>query len=242
VVGAVALASLLANVYGCIRLMTMFWLARSMMQGGELHNIQSAEHIMGMSALRQRRWTAADVRAIPGEWQPAPRYELLEGELLVTPSPGTRHQLAVRELLLLIHEYCRNERVGEALMSPSDIELRPDTIVQPDIFVIPSDLVPADGELEWPHVTRLALAVEVISPSSVRTDRVVKRDFYLANGVAEYWIVDPGARIVERWTPEQERPDIRHDTLEWHPPGASSPLRIDLHDFFGTQLQPRAIG
>ena len=89
-----------------------------------------------------------------------------------------------------------------------------------------------DRPPHWPEVTWLLLAVEVLSPSSVTQDRVDKRDFYLAKGVREYWIVDLDARIVERWTPAHERPEIIRDVLTWHPTGADRALRIDLDEFF----------
>ncbi|MDQ3673186.1 MAG: Uma2 family endonuclease, partial [Gemmatimonadota bacterium] len=80
--------------------------------------------------------------------------------------------------------------------------------------------------------TALLLAVEVISPSSVRTDRVEKREFYLGAGVAEYWVMDLEARMVELWTPERHTPLVTRGILRWTPSGAQSELLIDLPAFF----------
>lgn len=198
----------------------------------ELHISPTAEHIMVMPAISRRRWTAADVRALIDENRHWPRYELLDGELLVTPAPTSPHQFAVSEMLLELAAYCRRERLGAALVSPADIELAPESIMQPDVFVVPEQLLRADRPPQWHEVTWLLLAVEVLSPSSIRQDRVQKRDFYLTNGVREYWIVDLDGRIVERWTPESDRPGIVRDVLMWHPSGAQEPLRIDLDEFF----------
>ena len=106
----------------------------------ELHGTPSAEQIMGMPAA-ERRWTAREVRALIEESPLAsPRYELVDGELLVTPSPGYPHQRAVARLLIALGLYCEREGVGDALTSPFDVELEPETITQPDIFVISPDV------------------------------------------------------------------------------------------------------
>ena len=69
------------------------------------------------------------------------------------------------------------------------------------------------------------LAVEVLSPSTARADRTVKRRLYQRAGVPEYWIVDLEARLVERWRPADERPEVLTDTLTWRPvsPAPSAP-------------------
>jgi Uma2 family endonuclease len=77
----------------------------------------------------------------------------------------------------------------------------------------------------------LLLAVEVLSPSSGRYDRVTKRPHYQRH-VPEYWIVDLDARLFERWRAGDERPEILTETLEWTPAGASEPFTLDLIRFF----------
>ena len=184
---------------------------------------------MGMPAVR-RRWTAAEVRALMDETRPTPRYELIDGELLVTPSPRPFHQLAVGALHLLLHAYVHRHRLGAVLLSPADLELEAESIVQPDLFVLPRDaVVPRE---EWGVVKELLLAVEVLSPSSVRIDRFTKRRFFQRVGVPGYRIVDVDARSVERWTPDDERPELLDDRLSWNPPGAAEPLLVDLPAFF----------
>jgi hypothetical protein len=89
----------------------------------ELRRNFTVEHIMGMHALRNRRWTAADVRALMDESRPWPRYELLDGELLVTNAPSVAHHIAVSDLLTRIGTWCEDTPVGLALASPADLEL-----------------------------------------------------------------------------------------------------------------------
>lgn len=187
---------------------------------------------MGMPAV-ERYWTPADVRELIDEARPWPRYELIGGELLVTPAPGMRHQTIVTELLRLVADYVEIERVGVALVSPADLELTPGSIAQPDVFVLPTGVPVADEPTDgWENVQALLLAIEVISPGSIRTDRVTKRDYYLDAGVPEYWIVDFDARMFERWSAAQKRPQIARDRLEWRPAGAKAPLVIEVPRFF----------
>ena len=185
---------------------------------------------MGMPATRQRRWTRAEVLDLI-ERNPlqTPLYEVVDGELFVSPSPHPIHQFAVGELLFALMVYCRTTGIGEALTSPSDTELEPDTLVQPDVYVVPRD----EGLRMRSVVTgrRLLLAAEVLSPSSERADRGRKRLLYQRT-VPLYWIVDLDARAVESWLPDSSEPTILRDRLEWHPSGAATPFTLDLPAYF----------
>jgi Uma2 family endonuclease len=101
--------------------------------------------------------------------------------------------------------------------------------VQPDVFVVP--LREARRLLTEMPAHELLLAVEVLSPSSSRHDRVKKRPHYQRH-VPEYWIVDLDARLLERWRPGDDRPEIVAETLEWTPAGSAEPLRLDLARYF----------
>src|SRR5688500_8620625 len=92
-----------------------------------LQSERRAEHHMAMPAGATRRWTAREVRDLIAA-QPlyTPRYELVDGELLVTPSPAPPHQIAVRLLIVALSEYLDREPVGDVLHSPSDVELEPE--------------------------------------------------------------------------------------------------------------------
>lgn len=168
---------------------------------------------MAMPAALPTYWTAQLVRALPEDGK---RYECIDGELLVSPSPKARHQRAVLALALVLAPFVRTHRLGEVLHSPADIELEPETLVQPDLFVLAPR---ADGGRirEWTDVEGLLLAIEVLSPSTARSDRTVKRRFFQRVGVPEYWVVDLDAQVVERWRPHDERPEIITGTLTWEP-------------------------
>ncbi len=180
-----------------------------------------------------RRWTVAEVRELTNEERHWPRYELIDGELLVTPAPRPVHQIAVGMLFRAIAEYVDAQRLGMALMSPSDLELEDDTVTQPDVFVIPREYSHEGGPFrEWRQVRGLLLAGEVLSPASKRADRVTKRQFFQRVGVPDYWIVDLDARMVERWQPQDAASELVRDSLMWRPVGSTEPFRLDLDVFF----------
>ncbi len=129
-----------------------------------------------------------------------------------------------------LHAHLERSTVGEVIFSPADVRSGPRTSVQPDVFVVrgPVRLGPRD----WPDLGALLLAVEVVSPSTARADRDVKRQLYQPAGVPEYWIVDVDSRLVERWRPADERPEILRETIEWRVEGVAEPLVIDLPALF----------
>jgi Uma2 family endonuclease len=182
---------------------------------------------MGMPALPTTGWTVDMLETLPDDGN---RYEIIDGELLVTPAPRRSHQRAVRRLLILLDSYLRSRPDLEALTSPADIRAGHRTSVQPDVFVAPIE--PGQEAQRWPQVRALLLAVEVLSSGTARVDRQKKRRLYQDEKVAEYWIVDLDSRLVERWRPGDERPEILTQTLEWRPAGMDQPLRIDLDEFF----------
>ncbi|HET8648876.1 MAG TPA: Uma2 family endonuclease, partial [Gemmatimonadales bacterium] len=158
-----------------------------------------------------------------------PRYETVHGELLVTPAPGPLHQEIVARLLETLRGYLQRNRVGHAFVSPADISWDPDSLVQPDVFVVDLDQA---RTMEWSQMTRLLLAIEVLSPSSARADRFTKRRLYQEAGVGLYWTVDPDARIAEAWTPEATRPEVVTERLQWRPEGAAEVFELPLAQLF----------
>ena len=181
---------------------------------------------MGMPA-QQTGWTADMVRALPDDGN---RYEVLDGVLFVSPAPSALHQRAVAALLEILTPYCRQHQIGEAMISPADIQFSEQRVLQPDVFVVP--LIEGRQIRSWNEVTSLLLSAEVISPSTARADRVEKRIVLQDENVPEYWIVDLDARVVERWRPDDERPAIIREKLGWHPDPALPSLEIDLTDYF----------
>ena len=176
-------------------------------------------------------WSVERVLALPDDGN---RYEVVDGELLVSPAPTLLHQRAIGRLYLRLDPFVTAQRVGYVFLAPADIEFDERTLVQPDLFVAP--LAEGRQPRSWKEIRQLLLAIEVLSPSTARADRQIKRRRYQRHGVAEYWIVDLEARLVECWTPADERPLILTDRLEWRPSAEVSPLSLDLVEFFREAL------
>ena len=180
---------------------------------------------MGMSATKT--WTREEVLALHDDGS---RYELIDGELLVSPAPRGRHQRAVFCLYDRIQPFVRDHRIGTTVPLPGDLDLRSGQLVQPDLFV--GAMVDGREPVEWEEFGIPILIAEVLSPSTTRYDREVKRSRYQRSGVPVYWIVDLEARRVEVWTPEAAEARIVGDVLPWRPDPGVPGLEIDLPAYF----------
>jgi Uma2 family endonuclease len=188
---------------------------------------------MGMPLELERHWSAEEVRQDLLSDAPWPRYELIDGELIVTPSPSLPHNWLGHWLYDTLNRYLEREPLGRVRMSqPSDLELLPGTISQPDLFVVPTE--DFERARRWSDIRRLLLAVEILSPGTARYDRGPKRRHYQSAGVAEYWIIDPPGRVIERWRPHDDRPEVITRRMTWHPSGAAAALEFDLDAFFAS--------
>jgi Uma2 family endonuclease len=125
--------------------------------------------------------------------------------------------------------YLRREPVGIVLGSRADISWGPDVLVQPDVFVVP---LAQARTLDWTQYQDLLLVAEILSPSTAKSDRFLKRRRYQEAGIPLYWIVDGDQHQVEVWTPEARFPRVERDRLSWHPAGATGPFTLDLADLF----------
>lgn len=181
-------------------------------------------------AMRMRdRYTVAEVLAMPDDGQ---RRECVAGELLVTPAPTFVHQDLLGRLSFALHGYLAREPVARLLVSPADLVFGDDTLVQPDLFAVPLEDAKRGWVESWPAIRQLLLAVEVVSPSSGRADRFIKRRLYQEQGVPVYWCVDPVGQQVEVWTPEAKRHQVERDTLRWLPAGAAEAFTLPVAELF----------
>lgn len=180
---------------------------------------------MGMAA--PIYYTADMVRALPDDGN---RYEVVHGELLVTPSPRLWHEEVGARLMETIREYLRREPVGLAIGSRSDLSwgLR-DVLVSPDLFVVP---LAEARTLDWLALRNVMLVAEVLSPSSLRADRFTKRRLYQEQGVPLYWVINPDEHVVEVWHPGDDFPATERHRLEWNPQGAREAFALDLSTLF----------
>ena len=174
-----------------------------------------------------RRYTVEEVLAFPSDGN---RYELVHGELLVSPAPRLLHQRVVGWIHQRLANYlAQYPGVAEVLLSPADITWgTQEDLAQPDLFVVPIN----ETSGNWDAIRTLFLAVEVLSPSTARHDRITKRRLYQEHGVATYWIVDSDARVVEVWHPADSRPEIVTDVLRWRVTAEAAELAIDFAELF----------
>ena len=172
-------------------------------------------------------YSAAEIRGFPDDRL---RYEVIRGELFVTPAPGMRHQRAVLELARRLQGYLEAHAIGEALPAPFEVEFTEDSAVQPDVIAI------LDTQRQRLTPERFygppALVLEIVSYSSKRTDRLEKRELYQAEGVPEYWVVDVDERRVERWRPTHAEPEVLTEEIAWQPAPGIPPILIDLRRLF----------
>lgn len=145
-----------------------------------------------MTQLLTEAWSYEKYLELPDDGN---RYELIEGELFVTPAPGSGHQHVSSEIEWHLHQFVRARALGVVYHAPYEVHL-PDQrrVVQPDILFIRSENAPTAEDPYFAGVPDLV--VEIISPSSDRLDRYVKFGLYEGAGVPEYWIVDPRSRSV----------------------------------------------
>jgi Uma2 family endonuclease len=148
--------------------------------------------------MNQGALTYQDYVALPDDGR---RYQILDGELCVTPAPGSRHQEISGNLFAAIHAYVKAHGLGKVFPAPIDVILSDapgDTsIVQPDVVFVAADRVErvsARG-IEGAPI----LVAEVLSPTTAAVDRRHKRDLYARHGVTYYWIVDGEARTIEMY-------------------------------------------
>ena len=172
-------------------------------------------------------YTVEDVRAMPDDGN---RYEVIAGELFVTPAPNLRHQTVLARLYLLIGNYVDRHHLGLALFAPTDVVLGPTTLVEPDLLFVRAVRLGIATAQEFKAAPDLA--IEVISPSSSRADRGRKRALYQDEGVTEYWIVDPELEHVEVWRPGAATPELHRETLSWRPEASVEALIIDVPALF----------
>jgi Uma2 family endonuclease len=165
----------------------------------------------------------ADLHSAPDDGK---RYEILDGDLAVTPAPGTTHQRIVRDLHLALFGYFHGRGLGEVLFAPLDVILTERDVVEPDILVVSDPGQVSSRGIEGPPL----LVVEVLSPSTRERDRTLKAQRYAALGVRHYWIVDPEQRRIECLRGNAGRYEVacaaRGDGVLVHPDWDG--LRIDL--------------
>jgi Uma2 family endonuclease len=123
------------------------------------------------------------------------RYQLIDGELVLAPSPNDKHQVVSLQLATALNQFVRQFRLGSVRCAPFDVVFPDHEVFQPDILFVSNerrDIITEANIQGAPD-----LVVEILSPSTARYDRGHKQDIYAREGVREYWIVNPATETVE---------------------------------------------
>jgi len=148
-----------------------------------------------MAVRAKKIWTYDDLLRMP-EPKDGKRYEILDGELVVSPSPSFRHQYVLAQALRALMREIQDARRGLVLAAPLDVVLSRTRVVIPDHVAVRADrlnIIQRRGIFGPPD-----LVTEILSPSNKRYDRNRKRRLYASSGIPEYWILDPDANTLDQ--------------------------------------------
>jgi Uma2 family endonuclease len=173
-------------------------------------------------------WTYDEYARLPDDGN---RYEVIDGEVLVTPAPSTDHQYILFRLVTALGGYVERERFG-VVLPDVDVLFATGQFLRPDLVVVPRSAragVTSRGVEAAP-----ALMVEISSPSSRSIDRVKKPRRYADFGVPEYWVADPEERCVWVWrfAAGATEPERVHGRLTWRPAGTTASFELATDDLF----------
>jgi len=146
---------------------------------------------MAPAVIEKKRYTYEDYLKTPEDG----RYELIEGELIMTPSPVPKHQRISGKLYFELRKFVTENDRGEIFYAPCDVYLDDENVVQPDILFISKDRLSIIGEKNIQNAPDLV--IEIISENTAYRDLVQKKRLYARFGVKEYWIVIPDEGSIE---------------------------------------------
>lgn len=141
--------------------------------------------------IEKKKYTYEDYLKTPDD----KRYELINGELLMTPSPIPNHQRISGKLEFMVRKFITENNLGEVFDAPCDVYLDNENVVQPDILFISKERLNIIGEKNIQGAPDLV--IEIISENSVYRDMVQKKKLYARFRVKEYWIVIPDEKEIE---------------------------------------------
>jgi Uma2 family endonuclease len=176
-------------------------------------------------------WTYAEYARLPDDGN---HYEVIDGEVLVTPAPSTGHQHAAGMLFRLLADYADRQDLGVVLYDV-DVLFVTGQYLRPDLVFVPKSRI--DGLSNRGVEVAPELIVEVLSPSSRSIDLVKKPARYQDFGVPEYWVVDPADRVIWKWDFRAAAAAERcTESVRWQPDTAIPALEIPI----GEVLRPLA--
>jgi len=183
---------------------------------------------MQTATIEKKKYTYDDYLKTPED----KRYELIQGELIMTPSPVTYHQWLSKNILYELEKLVREKKIGKVFDAPCDVYLDEENVLQPDILFISNERTAIIGEKNIQGAPDLV--IEILSENTAYNDMVKKKKLYARFGVKEYWIVDPSEKTVEVFGNKGkvfvlEKTYAQNDTLQ---ATSIEGLKIKLSDIF----------
>ena len=175
------------------------------------------------SAVKQ--WTLEEVHSLPDDGN---KYELVRGELFVTPPPTDAHETVAARLSGILVPYVEQHGLG-LVYHPRAVMRFAGSEVEPDLMV--RALHPGDRP-DWDDAPIPILIVEILSPGTRKRDQVKKRSLYINAGVAEYWMIEPERRTITAVRMGYEDV-VSRETMRWSPDGAAAELTFAVARVFG---------
>ena len=151
--------------------------------------------------LTRRRATVEEFWALPESMF---HIEYINGEIVMAPTPTVAHQRVIGKLFSALHKFVDRTKSGEIFLSPLDVVLPSGDVVQPDLFYLTNEESERATMAGRVHAAPPFL-VEILSPGSIRHDKVTKRNLYEQNGVREYWIVDVAKKSITQLVLRRKR-------------------------------------
>jgi Uma2 family endonuclease len=161
-------------------------------------------------------------------------YELFEGEIMKRAAPSLMHQRISRKLLGKLDAFIEEKNLGEIFSAPVDLNLDEYNAFQPDLAFISNERSFLIEDGDYIHGAP-DMVVEIISPGSIKKDRVIKKDLCERFAIREYWLVDPLNKSIEIYTMQADK-YMLHDLQEIRGKISSTVLtgfELDLTHIFG---------
>jgi Uma2 family endonuclease len=171
-----------------------------------------------------KRWTLEELHSLPDDGN---KYELIRGELFVTPAPTDEHETILAKLSRVLDPYVAANGLGY-LYHPRAVLQFEGSEAEPDLMVRQPH---PRRKGRWSTAPVPILIVEVHSPYTGRRDRQQKREYYQDAGVAEYWMIDPEEQTLTVARAGEADVVVR-DRLTWSPPGSSAPFEFEVGTLF----------
>ena len=179
-----------------------------------------------MAVATHLEWTLEQLHRLPDDGN---KYELVRGELFVTPPPGDEHETILAKLHEILVPFVRAHGLGH-VYRPKAVMRFEGSEVEPDLMVRAQHPDRRGDDSDWTRAPTPLLVVEVLSGTTRRRDRNQKKDLYLDAGVPEYWIVDRVERAIT--VVRRSGATVVNDRMTWSPDGAPASLEFAVEEIF----------